>query len=170
MVEQGAAPAGVGKRTSRARAVPGPRPEALGPPARSSLMVRSPWLCPMLKGPLLRKGARLEGPSGRPIAARSAARLPEDAAVARREARRIAHPVCAHRARLFATCAHIRNGCASRRATPSIFSGERIKKLACPGPQTIRAMMHARCLKIESERRCGERAPIAPHTCWPPLM
>jgi hypothetical protein len=43
-------------------------------------MVRSPWLCPMLKGPPLRKGARLEGPSGRPTAARSAARLPEDAA------------------------------------------------------------------------------------------
>jgi hypothetical protein len=50
-------------------------------------MVRSLWFCPMLKGPLLRKGARLEGPSGRPIAARSAARLLEDAAVARRKAR-----------------------------------------------------------------------------------
>ncbi len=45
-------------RTSRARAVPGPRPEALGPPARSSLMVRSPWLCPMLKGPAAPKRGR----------------------------------------------------------------------------------------------------------------
>ena len=86
MVEQDAAPAGGDKRSHRARAVPGPRPEALGPPARSSLMVRSPWLCPML-GLIPPQGDGSLGPSGRPIAARSAARLPEDAAVARRRAR-----------------------------------------------------------------------------------
>ena len=88
MVEQDAAPAGGDKRSHRARAVPGPRPEALGPPARSSLMVRSPWLCPMLGlTGCVPQGGRSLGPSGRSIAARSAARLPEDAAVARREAR-----------------------------------------------------------------------------------
>ena len=74
-------------------------------------MVRSPWLCPMLKGPLLRKGARLEGPSGRPTAARSAARLPEDAAVARREARHSGDRVHTHE-----------KGSAAWRATPSIIS------------------------------------------------
>jgi hypothetical protein len=40
-MEQGAVPAGVRKRTSCARAAPGPRPQALGPAARSSLMVRA---------------------------------------------------------------------------------------------------------------------------------
>jgi hypothetical protein len=45
-----------------------------------------PLALPDARNGMVPKRAMFEGPSGRPIAARSAARLPEDAAVARREA------------------------------------------------------------------------------------
>jgi hypothetical protein len=95
--------------TLSARAVPGLRPEALGPPARSSLTVRAVGFtgakearCP--------KGPRLGRP-GRPMAAESAARLLEDAAMARREAPALPKGSAENR----------RNGSALRRTIPSLL-------------------------------------------------
>ena len=97
----------------RARAVPGLRPEALRPPARSSLSARATGItgakearCP--------KGPRLGRP-GRPMAAESAARLLEDAAMARREAPALPKGSADNR----------RNGSALRRAIPSLLGGPR---------------------------------------------
>lgn len=85
IVGRDAAPAGVGQRTSRARAVTGLRSQALGPAARSWLTVRSPSAVRGLNGTAARKGPCPRAKEGSP-AAGSAARLPEDAAMARQEA------------------------------------------------------------------------------------
>ena len=135
-------------RTSRARAVPGPRPEALGPPARSSLMVRSPWLCPMLngacpKGPcrrVLREGQ--QPPEARPGCC-------EDAAVARRRARV-----------LWQQSTHIRKEwSAFWRATPSIFARVRKSDVGLPGA----ANNTGDEVCLSSPRR---RGPITPNVEW----
>ena len=141
MVEQGAAPAGGSKRSLRARAVPGPRPQAIGPAARSSLMVGSGWLCPMLGLIRCSVRGRVTGFFGKansrqkrgPAAGRRRRGAPRGAGILETE--------CSHTEKLERRLAR---HTLDIRGKKSLSPRRRGGRPACPGPQRIRAMMRVR--------------------------
>jgi hypothetical protein len=119
----------------------GPRPQAIGPAARSSLMVRSHWLYRGKRGSVPKRA------EARPFREANSRQKRGPAAGRRRRGAPKGAGI------LETECSHTTNWSAAWRATPSMYRGTRKRKSAYPGPQTTRAMTLVCCLKIESRRR-----------------
>ena len=157
MVEQDAAPAGGDTRSHRARAVPGLRPGTLGPPARSWLMVRSPWLCPML-GLIPLKRGWITGFFGKANSRQkrgpAAVKTPRWSAGRRAPVATGAHALSAEARKGIGGTQGVDQDVAPFGApSPRYFAGARKRTAACPGPHTIRAAKRWLSPKIRLEPR-----------------